>query len=464
MDVTCQIIPSVAEQWPSPLMMTMLAPHSTSLSDTPPVPHCLTINISLSNTDADGCERKETHTETHHARESVVSANASREHAVEMKNSSFNHLDNVASLLVTIAGIRFDTPSSDLIACAEKVVGSNGAVLTDSQLNKLSEIVDMIHFHKDGTCKDTVELLRFYEWCNNVREVQIVFGTEHAGFEVVLDETQVTQCFHAFVEEFCVWELTPQQRCNTQYRPKWDLEGKMSVPTKLRDVLNDVFHTKLGNKWVPFRIWQIGAPCMLTGEIEYDVQRVPSENVLQSHLKQLLRWFVALATDVVARENSEGFGMHQQISQRDKPPLIKDHMQNRKRTREDLGMGRQLQKQRKQGWEFNEMVPEHQTPTTTWPDGSPMRPPGMPAMMPPVTPTTTWPDGSPMRPPGMPAMMPPVEQRRRSIRGPGNTRGMSSNHWMISRPRTLEDFKAKLAQTCFEAFYSQTLDTFRSSS
>jgi hypothetical protein len=262
-------------------------------------------------------------------------------------------------LLVTIAGIRFDNPSSDLIACAEKVV-FNGAVLTDDSLNKLSEIADIIHFHKDGTCKDTVELLRFYEWCNNVREAQIGFATEHAESEVDLDETQVLQCFHAFVEEFCHWELTPQQRRNAQYWPNWDLDGKMSMPRKLRGVINSVFRTKLGNKWVPFRIWQIGAPCILTGEIEYDVQRAPAENVLQSHLKQLLRWFVALAIDVVDRENSEGFGIHQQMSQLDKPTLIQDLIQSRKRAHEDLVMGKQLQKQREQGWDFNEMVPEHQ--------------------------------------------------------------------------------------------------------
>jgi hypothetical protein len=359
MGVTCQIIPSMTEQWPSPLMMTMLAPHSISRSDTTPVPHCLTINISLSNTDADGCERKETHTDSHHVRESVGSANASGVYFVETNNPTFVQLHNVVSLLVTIAGIRFDNPSSDLIACAETVV-FNGAVLTDDSLNKLSEITDIIHFHKDGTCKDTVELLRFYEWCNNVRQAQIGFATEHAESEVDLDETQVSQCFHAFVEEFCHWELTPPQRRNAQYWPNWDSDGKMSLPRKLRGVINSVIRTKLGNKWVPFRIWQIGAPCILTGEIEYDVQRAPSENVLQSHLKHLLSWFVALANDVVARENSEGFGMHQQMSQLDKPPLVQGLMQSRKRAHEDLLMGKQLQKQREQGWDFNEMTPEHQ--------------------------------------------------------------------------------------------------------
>jgi hypothetical protein len=52
--------------------------------------------------------------------------------------------------------------------------------------------------------------------------------------------------------------------------------------------------------------------------------------------------------------------MHQQMSQLDKPPLVQGLMQSRKRAHEDLLMGKQLQKQREQGWDFNEMTPEHQ--------------------------------------------------------------------------------------------------------
>jgi hypothetical protein len=278
-------------------------------------------------------------------------------------------LEDVTSLLCTITGHSVDTPLAEVLACADLVV-RNGPALTDCQLKKLGAIADLVHFDKYGNCKDTMETFRYFDWCADIRDKVIGATYDQKNCrsrsykkwaqKVVLDETCVGNCFKQFVFDFSEHELNAKQRNDHQYHPKWSKAGVVSFPSKLRSVINDVSRRYMGNKWAPFRVWQIGLPRMLQLAKTVDL-RMPGAHVLQSQMEELFLWFAGLADDVVAREGTEDFPLHRQLAELDQSPLRQSRKQNKKRSRDEMQRGEWLLSKRDDGESYFHLKPEDQT-------------------------------------------------------------------------------------------------------
>jgi hypothetical protein len=159
---------------------------------------------------------------------------------------------------------------------------------------------------------------------------------------------------------FSQWELSPKQWNDPKYLPRWSKDGQVFFSRQLRSVINDVSRRYMGNKWAPFRVWQIGLPRMLQLAKTPD-RRMPGAYVLQSQMEQLFHWFAGLADDVVARQQTEDFELHRKLVQLDQSPLRQSRMQNKKRSRDEMQRGEWLLSQRDDGESFFHMKREDQT-------------------------------------------------------------------------------------------------------
>ena len=166
-------------------------------------------------------------------------------------------------------------------------------------LHSLPAPLANVIFPKDRYCGDTEELVRYYHWCNNVRKY--IIGAEDAATEpVILGEKDVSRCLKEFTHQFFQNELTPEQRKEKRYVLRYDENNEVQLTTRQRSFMNNILRSKLGNKFVPIRIWTCGLPMILRLNVE-----CPLPDMLQSSLEESLQWFGNLASDIVQRERRQ---------------------------------------------------------------------------------------------------------------------------------------------------------------
>ena len=119
-----------------------------------------------------------------------------------------------------------------------KYVGEAGGTLGSvhpASVAKLSKLIDIMMFHKDGSRKDANETLGFMRRVGKIREEVLASSRDNATERVEsrddgtdrveLDEEQVRLCYQTFGRILLTDDLLPHQKLEPKYRLRNDFEG-----------------------------------------------------------------------------------------------------------------------------------------------------------------------------------------------------------------------------------------------
>jgi hypothetical protein len=231
-----------------------------------------------------------------------------------------------------------------VIKCGDTVKGGALGLLHTASVAKLSQLINIMMMHKDGTAKDPNETLAFMRSCASVRDVQI--DTHNA---IELNKNEVSSCYQRFGRNLLKHELLPHQKQNSKYWLQNRFDGDTVLSGFQRSFVDGMLHRALGDKKVAMLIWQHGLPRIadspILGRGRLDI------GMLQSSLIECMQWFTSLANAIVNHRSQEGFDLQLSVSSRD-PQEQQRHQKRREvlqKARDDLRLGATLAKQRYKG-------------------------------------------------------------------------------------------------------------------
>jgi hypothetical protein len=240
-----------------------------------------------------------------------------------------------------------------VIKCADAVTGGTFGLLHTASVAKLSQLINIMLLHKDGTAKDPNETLAFMRSCSTVRDEQIY--PYNATERVELDENEVSSCYQRFGRNLIKQKLLPHQKKDKRYWLRNKFDGDTHLSGFQRSFVDSMLRKALGDKKVAMLIWQHGLPRLAdlpftAGPTSFKGQ-VLDIGMLQSSLNDCMQWFTSLANDIVIHQSQEGFDLQLSASSRD--PQEQQRQQTRRealqKARDALRLGATLAKQRDKG-------------------------------------------------------------------------------------------------------------------
>ena len=237
-----------------------------------------------------------------------------------------------------------------VIKCGDTVTGGAFGLLHTASVAKLSQLINIMLLHKDGTAKDPNETLAFMRSCSSVRDVQ---SYPHNAIE--LDKNEVSSCYQRFGRNLLKHELLPHQEKDHRYWLRNKFDGDTQLSGFQRSFVDGMLRRALGDKKVAMLIWQHGLPRLAdlpftAGPTSFRGQ-VLDIGMLQSSLNECMQWFTSLANAIVIHQSQEGFDLQLSVSSRD-PQEQQRHQKRREvlqKARDALRLGATLAKQRDKG-------------------------------------------------------------------------------------------------------------------
>jgi len=231
-----------------------------------------------------------------------------------------------------------------VIKCGDTVKGGALGLLHTASVAKLSQLINIMLLHKDGTAKDPNETLAFMRSCSSVRDVQ---SYPHNAIE--LDKNEVSSCYQRFGRNLIKQKLLPHQEKDKRYWLRNKFDGDTHLSGFQRSFVDSMLRRALGDKKVAMLIWQHGLPRLADlpaqGRGRLDI------GMLQSSLIECMQWFTSLANAIVIHQSQEGFDLQLSVSSRD-PQEQQRHQKRREvlqKARDALRLGATLAKQRDKG-------------------------------------------------------------------------------------------------------------------
>ena len=228
-------------------------------------------------------------------------------------------LDKIIALLQWMAqDFQSQIKSDDIhIEAIEALIRNSNRIETGGALGllhttsaaKLSQLIDIMMQHKDGSPKDANATLRFMRRVARIREEVRATAGDNATERVELDEDAVSLCYQKFGRMLITHDLRPQQKRDKRDRLQNKFNGDTSLTTFQRSFTDHMLHKFLGDKKVAFAIWQNGIPSVLDHPVVYRDRRDSKAymGMLRSGLDECLLWYSGLANDIVVYRNQEGF-------------------------------------------------------------------------------------------------------------------------------------------------------------
>ena len=257
-----------------------------------------------------------------------------------------NDLEKIVALLLWMAqDFQSNIHIDDIHYAALEVVikhvdaatgGTLGSLHTAS-VAKLSELIDIMMLHKDGSPKDANATLTCMRRLAKIREelratssdnatervessdnaTERVESSDKATERVELDKDEVSLCYRRFGRILLTDDLLPHQKRDKRYRLRNNFEGDTYLSTFQRSFTDSLLRKFLGDKRVAFLIWQHGIPSIADmghaterpgrGHATERPGRVLDMGMLQSGLDECLQWYSCLANDIVVHQTQEGF-------------------------------------------------------------------------------------------------------------------------------------------------------------
>ena len=222
-------------------------------------------------------------------------------------------LEKFLALLLWMANdFQSNIDTNDIHSAALEVISTGQAVnsLHTASVAKLSELIDIMMLHKDGSPKDANVTLTFMRRVAKIREKLRPPWRDHATERVELDEGEVSLCYQRFGRILLTDDLLPHQKGDKRYRLRNNFEGDTFLSGFQRSFTDNMLRKFLGDKRVAFLIWQHGIPSIADRQLVYR-RRVDSKELdmgmLQSGLDECLQWYTCLANDIVVHQTQEGF-------------------------------------------------------------------------------------------------------------------------------------------------------------
>ena len=314
-----------------------------------------------------------------------------------------NDLEKIVALLLWMAqDFQSNIHIDDIHYAALEVVikhvdaatgGTLGSLHTAS-VAKLSELIDIMMLHKDGSPKDANATLTFMRRSAKIREelratssdnatervessdnaTERVESSDNATERVELDEDEVSLCYRRFGRILLTDDLLPHQRRDKRYCLRNNFEGDTYLSTFQRSFIDNLLRKFLGDKRVAFLIWQHGIPSIADmghatdrpgrGHATERPGRVRDMDMLQKGLHECLQWYVCLANQIVDHQTQEGFDACVAASSLDKEE--RQQQQSRRaalqKARQDERRGALLVQEREsRKRSFDEMNTDEQT-------------------------------------------------------------------------------------------------------
>ena len=319
-----------------------------------------------------------------------------------------NDLEKIVALLLWMAQDFLSNHHIDDIHCAAlEVVSKHVEAATEGTLGslqtasvaKLSELIDIMMLHKNGSPKDANATLTFMRrlakireelratssdnatervesWYIKVRpcvdriEVRHVGSTDNATEHIELDEDEVSLCYRRFGRILLTDDLEPHQKRDKRYCLRNNFEGDTHLSTFQRSFTDNLLRKFLGNKRVAFLIWQHGIPSIADmghatkrpgrGHATERPGRVLDMGMLQSGLDECLQWYSCLANDIVVHQTQEGFDAQLSASSLDEQERQRQQTRREvlQKARDALRLGAVLAKERddrkRSYWDMND--------------------------------------------------------------------------------------------------------------
>ena len=240
-----------------------------------------------------------------------------------------------------------------IIKCGDAVTGGTLGLLHTASVAKLSQLIDIMLLHKDGSPKDPNQTLTFMRLCSTFRDAQIY--PYNATERVELDENEVSSCYQRFGRNFIKHNLLPKQKKDERYWLRNKFDGDTHLSGFQRSFVDNMLRKYLGEKKVAMLIWQHGLPRLADLPCAFGntrhARQVLDIGMLQSSLDECMHWFTSLANDIVTHQSQEGFDLQQSASSRD--PQEQQRQQTRRealqKARDALRLGATLAKQKNKG-------------------------------------------------------------------------------------------------------------------
>jgi len=205
------------------------------------------------------------------------------------------HIDDIHHAALEVIVKHFDATT-----------GSAHGLLHTASVPKLSELIDIMMLHKDGSPKNANETLAFMRRAAKIREELRATASDNATERVELHENDVSLCYRRFGRILLTHDLLPHQKEDKRYRLQNKSKGDESLSGFQRSFTDNMLRKFLGDKRVAFLIWQHGIPSVAHQPIRVNTKELDM-GMLQSGLDECLQWYSCLANDILAHQAQEGY-------------------------------------------------------------------------------------------------------------------------------------------------------------
>ena len=241
-----------------------------------------------------------------------------------------------------------------IIKHSDAATGGALGLLHTASVAKLSELIDIMMLHKDGSPKDANETLDFMRQVAKIREKGLACLGYRATERVELDQNEVSKCYQLFGRALCTHNLLPHQKKDEKYGIRNNFEGDTYLSTFQRSFTDNMLRKSLGDKKTAILIWQHGLPKIadLPAHSKIRNPRVNSKRLdmgmLQSGLDECLQWYTCLANNIVVHQTQEGFDAQLSASSLDEQEQQRQQTRREalQKARDALRLGAALAKQR----------------------------------------------------------------------------------------------------------------------
>jgi len=201
-----------------------------------------------------------------------------------------------------------------VIKCADAPTGGTLGLLHTTSVEKLSQVIDIMMLHKNGSPKDANQTLAFMRSCASIRNTMLQSAWRYNATErVELDTNDVSSCYQRYGRNLITHDLLPHQKQDSRYRLRNDFDGDTHLSGVQRSFVDQMLRKGLGDRRVAFRIWQHGLPRLA----DLPAIKVLDMGMLQSSLDECILWYTSLANDIATHQSQEGFDIQVSASSLD---------------------------------------------------------------------------------------------------------------------------------------------------
>ena len=208
-----------------------------------------------------------------------------------------------------------------VIKCADAPTGGTPGLLHTTSAAKLSQVVDIMMLHKNGSPKDANQTLAFMRSCASIRDTMLQSVSRYNATErVELDTNDVLSCYQRYGCNLITHDLLPHQKQDSKYRLRSNFDGDTHLSAFQRSFVDHMLRMRLGDKKVAMHIWQHGLPRLADLPFIADCARhghALDMGMLQSSLDECIWWYISLANHFDTNQSQEGFDTHVSASSSD---------------------------------------------------------------------------------------------------------------------------------------------------